>query len=99
MKELKEILIVDFDTNKAVLYEHKLTNKSETLFCDYCGNLAKNRSPTIYKDSNCNFDICWVCYEKLPETHELVPFKMSKNAIQHLSLKANGPDQYKILWR
>ena len=39
--------------------------------------------PRVYKDQQCNFDICEVCYTNLPLHHELVPFKMSKAVINH----------------
>ena len=74
-------------TKTTCLYNHKLIKHpvvTTCIYCDFCGTGAHLLGPKVYRDVECNFDICEVCYVNLPETHELVPFKMSKNVIDHL---------------
>lgn len=54
------------------------------LICDFCGTAAYLLGPNAFRDTECNFDICEVCFINLPDTHELVPFKTPKNVIDHL---------------
>ena len=75
-------------TKTTCLYEHsllKIDNKyREDLLCDFCGTATYLLGPNTFRDYTCNFDICEVCYVNLPEEHPLVPFKMSKNVVDHL---------------
>ena len=74
-------------TRKTCLYSHPLKEiiaYSQSIYCDFCGISAQLLGPKVYNDQECNFDICEVCYVNLPETHELVPFKMNKEVIDHL---------------
>ena len=69
---------------KTCLYSHKLTPQpcySSQLYCDFCGTAAHLLGPIVYRDTDCNFDICEVCYVNLPEHHDLVPFKMTNEVI------------------
>lgn len=57
------------------------------MFCDMCNTAACKLGGGIWYDQECDFGVCNVCYEKLPENHELVPFKMEESSLDHLISK------------
>ena len=55
-----------------ILKKKRLTKK---LYCDFCDAPAFVISKNAYGFCKCNFDLCEVCYDKLPETNSLIPMK------------------------
>lgn len=43
------------------------------MMCDFCGVRAKVYGGDVYSDRTCNFDICRICHEKVPQKHHLTP--------------------------
>ena len=62
---------------------------TQTLICDVCGVAACKLGNFAYNDDTCDFAVCEPCYTNLPETHELVPFKMPKSVLDHLFAEQN----------
>ena len=69
---------------------HKLkTRKKPGKFrvCDLCDLPAGfMSSKEVHGFCSCDFDMCGVCYSKLPESHEMIPLKWKPEKIWPLSL-------------
>jgi hypothetical protein len=39
---------------------------NQNIICDMCGVSARVGDSSIYSDKTCNFDVCEICYESLP---------------------------------
>ena len=70
-------------TGHKLKYRNKPTKNR---ICDLCDAPAGLLGKGVHGFCACEFDICDICYQKLPEEHALVPLKCSPEKLWPFSM-------------
>ena len=59
-------------------------------YCDFCDVPAGLLGRKVHGFCPCDFDLCDLCYEKLPEKNEKIPLKYNPEKIWPLAMINDG---------